>query len=110
MGFRHSKILHDELGKGLQTIPRSSLLQVRAGKRRARGRVIGTLAGFYGIAALAGLASGAEAAQGPWGLAILGGGIAGYYIGKSVDHDTREILFLPDASAATADTPSSPNP
>ena len=72
--------------------------------------MIGTLAGFYGIAALAGLASGAEAAQGPWGLAILGGGIAGYYIGKSVDHDTREILFLPDSPAAMADTPSSPNP
>ena len=99
-----------EIGKGLQSIPRSSLLQLRAGTRRARGRVIGTLTGYFVIAAIAGLASGAEAAQGPWGLAILGGGIAGYYIGKSVDYDAREISFLPDTPAAIATTPSSPNP
>ena len=85
--------------KGLQTIPRASILEMKAGRRRARGRVIGTLAGYLGIAVVSSLALGAESAQGPWGLAILGGGVAGYYIGKSVDHATRQIIFLPDAPA-----------
>ena len=89
------------LTKGPQTIPRASILEITAGRRRARGRVIGTLAGYLGIAAIAALASGAEAAQGPWGIAILGGGVAGYFIGKSVDHATRTIIFLPDAPAAS---------
>jgi len=90
-----------EVQKGLQTIPRSSISEVRARKRRVRGRVIGTLAGFYGIATIGAVASGSmEALQGPTGLAAVGGAVAGFLIGKSFDHTSHEIILVSENSGA----------
>src|SRR5450759_3861664 len=35
------------VNKGIQTLPRSSILAIRAGNRHIRGRVIGSIAGMY---------------------------------------------------------------
>jgi hypothetical protein len=86
-----------EVGKGLRSMPRSAIVKVRAGKRRVRGRVIGVLAGFYSIAGVGGAVSGkSDVLQGPVGIAAFGGAIAGYFIGKSFDHATREVVLVPD--------------
>jgi len=84
-----------EIQKGLQTVARSSIAEVRVRNRRVRGRVIGTLAGFYSVAAIGSLVSGSmEALQGPTGIAALGGAVAGYFIGRSLDKASREIVFI----------------
>ena len=86
-----------EIGKGLRTMPRASIADVRSGKRRMRGRVIGTLAGFYGIATIGGIASCTmEAPQGPTRMVAFGGAIAGYFIGRIYDHSTRQVILLPE--------------
>ena len=84
-----------EIQKGIQTVARSSIAEVRVRNRRVRGRVIGTLAGFYSVAAIGSLVSGSmEALQGPTGIAALGGAVAGYFIGRSLDKASREIVFI----------------
>lgn len=95
-----------EVRKGLQTLPKSSIAEARARKRRVRGCIIGTLSGFYGIAALGGALSGSrEALQGFIGIAAYGGAIAGYFIGRASDRATREIILLPQESAPPQPTP-----
>lgn len=88
-----------EIPKGLRSIPRSSFTELKVRKRRARGRVIGTLAGLTAGSALAGLVSGSrEGAQGPAGFAVLGLATAGYYVGREMDYATQVILLVPDPS------------
>lgn len=82
--------------KGAQTIPRSALQKVWFREKRVRGRVIGTLAGFYGIVAIAAAAKRSpEALQGGWGIAAIAGAVGGYQIGKSFDKGLRELILEP---------------
>jgi len=82
---------------GLQSLPRSSIASVRAGKRRIHGRMIGVAAGFYSIAGIAGAATHSpEALQGGWGIAAVGVAAGGYLIGRAADHETHEVLFSPE--------------
>ena len=84
------------IGKGKQTLPRSSIQAMRTGNP-GRWRVIGALAGFFGTMAVARAATGSpEALQGPWALALLPGTIAGYVVGREFDHYfTHEVVLLP---------------
>lgn len=96
----------NEIPKGLQVIPRSSLAELRAGKRRIRGRVLGTIAGFYGVALIGTAASSsADALQGPVGIAAFAGGILGFFVGRAFDHAMKEIVILPDARAGAFAAP-----
>jgi hypothetical protein len=82
--------------KGLRTFSRSLILSLRVGNRRVRGRVIGSLSGFYGVVALAGASTGsAEALQGGWGIAAFGAGIVGYLAGSAYDRATYQIDIEP---------------
>jgi hypothetical protein len=91
-----------ERPKGLQVVVRSSIAGVKARIRRVRGRVIGTLTGFYSIAALGAFVSGSiEALQGPTGIAAFMGGLTGYFIARSCDRASREIVLMKDSGPAT---------
>lgn len=84
------------IGKGTQTLPRSSIAAMRTRNRRVRGRVIGVVGGFYSVAAIASAATRSpDGLQGGWGLAALGGGIAGYFAGRASDRATQEVILLP---------------
>jgi len=83
-----------EYRKGVQTVPRSLIAEVRVGERRVRGRWIGSLAGFYSIAAIGAAASRSpEALQGAIGIAAYAGGFAGYFIGRSYDYETHPVIL-----------------
>lgn len=85
-----------DVAKGAQTLSRSSIKRIRIENRRVRGRVIGTLAGFYAVAGIASAAyRSSEALQGGWGIAAIAGGVLGYYTGRSIDRSTREVLLEP---------------
>lgn len=84
------------IGKGIQTLPRSSILVIRTRNQRVRGRVAGALAGFYGVAAISYAATGSrEALQSGWGPAAFAGGVAGYFAGRAADRATHEVVLLP---------------
>lgn len=78
--------------KGIRKMPRESIAEVRAGERRVRGRVIGTIAGLYllTIAVVEGNAKPGFVAAAPWV-----GGIGGYYVGRAIDQSTRPIVLTP---------------
>ena len=78
--------------KGIQQIPRASIENIWAGKRHTRGRVIGTIAGAYGVGGIAAAATKASPAAifGVWGGAVLG-----YFLGRSYDHATIEYVVEP---------------
>lgn len=81
--------------KGPQAFSRADILTIKASKRRVCGRVIGTIAGYIGSVALTAAASGN--ADNPWAfVAAIGGGTAGYFLGKTFDRDTHIIELLPD--------------
>ena len=83
--------------RGLQTMPRSSIVDLRVGKRRVRGRILGVLAGCYGAAAIgAGLSHKSKEAQGYVGLAAIAGALGGYLIGSAFDHATQAVVLLPE--------------
>lgn len=85
-----------QVAKGLQELPRSEVRRIRYSKRRVRGRVIGTIAGFYGALTLAAAATPPEdGLQGAWSLAAIAGAVLGYQLGKSLDKDTHELLIAP---------------
>lgn len=70
----------------IQTVPRSTIVRVQAGKRRVRGRIAGIVIGFYSIVEIGVLATGhSDATQGPIGIAAIGGAILGYFVGKAYD-------------------------
>ena len=71
------------------TVSRASIVSVRARRQRVRGRVIGTIGGFYAgmAAALQSPTPGAARVVGPVVLA------AGYGLGRLWDHDSREYVL-----------------
>jgi len=83
------------VGKGLQTLARSSIAGVRTGTTRVRGRVIGVAAGYFATGgielAISGRNSGELAAPG----AAIAGGIAGYFVGRAIDRATHEVVLGP---------------
>jgi hypothetical protein len=85
------------VAKGTQVLPRVSILRIEIQNRRVRGRVIGTIAGVYAGAAIAYAGSRSQEAlgQSSWGLAAIAGGVAGYFVGRSLDRATREIVLVP---------------
>lgn len=86
----------DKHPKGQETIPRSAVRIIEYRSKRIRGRVIGILAGFYSIAGIGAAATGSgEALQGGWGIAAIAGAAGGYFIGKSVDKQTRVLEVDP---------------
>ncbi len=79
---------------GVRKMPRASIVEVRAGERRVRGRVIGTIVGIYGVTLLAiQLPAGGGTLVAP----VLGS-VVGYQLGKAIDHRTREVILLPEDS------------
>lgn len=84
-----------EVDKGIRIIPRSSIAGIRAGVRRSRGRVIGTVAGIYLGAAIVAKSANYEAAQ----IGFYVGGTAGYFVGRAYDRATREYVIQPDPPA-----------
>lgn len=82
--------------KGYRTVPRSALQTIRFREKRIRGRVLGTLSGFYGMTALAAATRQApDALQGGWGVAAIVGAVGGYQLGKSFDKQLRELIPEP---------------
>jgi hypothetical protein len=82
--------------KGFQTLPKSSIRSLRVGKRRVRGRVLGTIGGTYGVIGLvAASTQSADAMQGIWGFVMLAGGVTGYLLGRSWDKATHEVVIVP---------------
>ena len=81
---------HRAFAKGIRRMPRESIVEVRAGERRVRGRVIGTIAGLYllTIAVVEGNTGSGVILAAPWV-----GGISGYYVGRAIDQSTRPILL-----------------
>lgn len=85
-----------KLAKGARFIQRDEIEKVHFRKKRIRGRVLGTIAGFYGVTGIASAATGsADALQSGWGFAAIGAGVLGYYAGKSFDTATRELIIEP---------------
>ena len=79
-------------GAGIRKMPRASIVTVRAGERRVRGRVYGTIFGIYSLTALM-----ARFPIGAWVLAgPLAGSTIGYAVGDAIDHRTREVILLPE--------------
>ncbi len=81
-------------GKGVRKMARASIVEVRAGERRVRGRAWGTVLGIYGVTLLVARTQSAEAVV----AAPFVGGVAGYYLGKAVDTSTRVVILEPDDS------------
>ncbi len=91
--------------KGRLSLPRDSVLTIRLTRNKsAKGRVIGTIAGIVGGSAIAGAvalsqpddgSAGDAARVGVLGLWV-GTGVAGYYLGRSMDRETTLIRVLPN--------------
>lgn len=82
--------------KGSQSLDRSEIRRVWFGERRVRGRVLGTIGGFYAVMAIAAAATGApDAFQGGWGIAAVAAGVGGYQLGKVFDRSLREVIIEP---------------
>lgn len=79
------------VGKGLQTLPRNQIAEVSYGKRRTRGRGWGTSLGIYAFALLAARHPNYGTLAG-----IVAGGVGGYYLGKAIDYQTRQVTLIPD--------------
>ena len=75
---------------GLVTLPKSTIAETRVGHWRIRGRVTGTIVGFYVLTAVA-----LNKGNGT-GYAILPGMGAGYALGHAWDKRTKPVTFLPD--------------
>jgi hypothetical protein len=81
-------------GKGRsQTFARGQIRSVQAHRRRVARRVLGAIAGFYAGAAVASGGQ-AEALQSGAAFAALGGGVVGFFAGRSLDRDSRAITLL----------------
>lgn len=81
-------------GNDTQEFKRTDIQRIKVSKRHIRGRVIGMIAGYAGAILLAAATSRAD---NPWAVVVgFGGGTAGYFLGKSFDHDTHIVELLPD--------------
>jgi hypothetical protein len=80
--------------QGLQVRERKDLKKVETRKRRVRGRVLGTIASYaLGIGLVSMITRSSEGTQGPLLFVVLGMGVLGYYVGKSLDLDARLVEF-----------------
>ncbi len=78
-----------------RTVARQQIRSVRASRRRVRGRVLGTVIGFYSTVAIGAASTGsAEALQSAWGPVAVAVAVGGYFAGRSLDRDAREITLL----------------
>lgn len=79
--------------KGVQTIERSAIVELRLQERRIRGRVIGTAAGYFaGTPLFWSMATPAGA------LAVLGSVMTvSYLLGRASDKATRVVYIKPDS-------------
>lgn len=68
--------------------PRSIIQSIRIRRRRVRGRVIGTTAGYVGSASLVG-----ERMQGRLAFLVLGVGALGFIVGRELDRASTEVLL-----------------
>ncbi|MBE7541688.1 MAG: hypothetical protein M9913_10345 [Bryobacteraceae bacterium] len=79
----------NRLPKGVQTIDRSSIVELRVQERRIRGRVIGTTAGYF-----AGMPLFWSMASPAGGLAVLGSVMTvSHLLGRVSDKATRVVLI-----------------
>ena len=83
------------VGKGLRTLPRSSILGVRTGTARVRGRVIGVAAGYFGVGGVGVAIYGRNGGEFAAPIAAIAGGIAGYFVGRAMDRATHEVVLGP---------------
>ncbi|HLJ45039.1 MAG TPA: hypothetical protein VKU01_03480 [Bryobacteraceae bacterium] len=87
---------HRAVGKGIQTLPRISIITLRVGKQHIRGRVVGSVVGFYGPALIgSAVQRSSEAIQSGWGVAAYAGAVIGFCLGRAVDHATHEVILVP---------------
>src|SRR5258708_22464144 len=83
-------------GKGQTSISRTDVKTIYAVRRRIRGRVIGTILGFFGGGyAGAALATNKDR-ESAWQALLIPGSIIGYYVGKRADITKIRIEILPD--------------
>ncbi len=75
-------------------IARNDIVRTSARRGRVRGRVWGTIGGFYAGAGVAGLARGREGLQSPLALLAIGTALLGFAVGKSIDDTRTEIRFV----------------
>lgn len=86
-----------EVPKGIRTLDRASLSELRVRDKRIKGRVIGTIAGFFfaGPAVLS-MSAGVVRAI---GLPVYVGIIAvGHLAGRSFDHQSRLVVLEPEGA------------
>jgi hypothetical protein len=90
-----------EVPKGIRTLDRASIGELRVRDKRIKGRVIATIAGFM-FAGPAVYSTSARVAVGT-GLPVYVGVIAlGHMLGRSFDHQSREVVFEPATAASNA--------
>jgi len=80
-----------EVSKGTRELARSALVQVKSGKRRARGRVIGTIAGYFAGVVIGNLAGDLGGAA----IGALTGLVGGHLVGRASDRAMHEVVLLP---------------
>lgn len=86
--------LMDKNGRS-RTFARGQIRSVRASRRRASRRLLGAVAGFYGgVTAAAAATRSPDGLQGVWGPVTLATTLGGYFAGRSLDRDSREITLL----------------
>lgn len=83
-------------GRGMQSFKREDVSTIHLRHRRVRGRVIGTTAGYFAGAGVVFAGSRVlDGIQGPWFLALVGGLIGGYQLGKVWDHQLTPVELVP---------------
>lgn len=81
---------------GLRTLSRNSIRNVFVRRTRVRGRVIGTLTGFFVPGLIARAASSSGDADPIGAGLVLAGSVAGYFIGSHYDHHATERVIIVD--------------
>jgi hypothetical protein len=84
-----------QYAKGQSSLPRSDVTAIYAIRTRIRGRVIGTLLGFFGTGVATAAAS-SQDGESAWQALIPVGAVIGYYVGKRSDVKKIRIEILPD--------------
>jgi hypothetical protein len=83
--------------KGQTSLPRTDVTTIHAIRKRIRGRVWGTLAGFFGGGYAGAALAANKSMESAWpALLIPVGSVIGYYVGKRADIKRIRIEVLPD--------------
>lgn len=78
-----------------RTYARGQIRSIRASRHRVSRRLLGTVAGFYGgVGAAAAATRSPDGLQSAWGAVAVAATLGGYFVGRSLDRDTREITLL----------------